>query len=211
MPTWTMHEHLRTRRRSDRSGAPTGGSDHAPVGGPSSSDPSAVRGFHLQQRSRRTLSVLGGYGTMFEPLLGLLTRGYAARRAGRGADFGLRLTRQDVAREVMGLCSNPYRSVAGAGSGALQFVARGPLLEIRRSATAVVTDRLRPLDRVVTAQRRPPPRPLRSCCPGAHDSPREPGGHWWRRTTCGRRHRRVCTPRPCSHRRRFGRRPLPPR
>ena len=50
---------------------------------------------------------------MFEPLLGLLTRGYVAGRAGRGADFGLRLTRQDVAREVMGLCSNPCRSVAG--------------------------------------------------------------------------------------------------
>ena len=50
---------------------------------------------------------------MFEPLLGLLTRGYVAGEVGRGADFGLRLTRQEVASEVMGLCSNPCQSVAG--------------------------------------------------------------------------------------------------
>jgi len=44
---------------------------------------------------------------MFEPLLGLLTRGYVADEARRGADFGLRLTRQEVVKKVMGLCSNP--------------------------------------------------------------------------------------------------------
>jgi len=48
---------------------------------------------------------------MFEPLLGLLTRGYVAGEVGRWADFGLRLNRQEVASEVMGLCSNPCRSV----------------------------------------------------------------------------------------------------
>ena len=50
---------------------------------------------------------------MFEPLLGLLTRGYVAGEAGRRADFGLRLTRQQVASEVMGLRSNPRRSHTG--------------------------------------------------------------------------------------------------
>lgn len=47
---------------------------------------------------------------MFEPLLGLLTRGYVAIGAGRAADCRLRLTRHEVAGEVMGLCSNPCRS-----------------------------------------------------------------------------------------------------
>ena len=50
---------------------------------------------------------------MFEPLLGILTRGYVAGEAGRGADFGLLLTRHWVVRNVMGLGSNPCRSVAG--------------------------------------------------------------------------------------------------
>jgi hypothetical protein len=50
---------------------------------------------------------------MFEPLLGLLTRGYVAGKARRGADFGLRLTCQGVVKKVMGLCSNPCRRVAG--------------------------------------------------------------------------------------------------
>jgi len=50
---------------------------------------------------------------MFEPLLGLLNRGYVAGGGWREADFGLRLTRHGVVRKVMGLCSNPCRSVAG--------------------------------------------------------------------------------------------------
>jgi len=50
---------------------------------------------------------------MFEPLLGLLTRGYVMGKAGQRVVFGLRFTRQEAAREVMGLCSNPYRSVPG--------------------------------------------------------------------------------------------------
>jgi hypothetical protein len=49
---------------------------------------------------------------MFEPLLGLLNRGFAANEARRGADFRLRLTRQEVVREAMGLCSNPCRGFA---------------------------------------------------------------------------------------------------
>jgi hypothetical protein len=50
---------------------------------------------------------------MFEPPLGLLTSDYVADKARRGADFGLRLTRQVVVRKVKGLSSNPRRSVAG--------------------------------------------------------------------------------------------------
>ena len=49
---------------------------------------------------------------MFEPLLGPLTRGHVAGEASRRADFGLRLTHLEVAREVMRLCSNPCRCVA---------------------------------------------------------------------------------------------------
>ena len=48
---------------------------------------------------------------MSEPLLGLLTRGYATSEAQRGAECGLRSTRREVAREVMGLCSNPCQSI----------------------------------------------------------------------------------------------------
>ncbi len=50
---------------------------------------------------------------MFEPLVWLLTRDYVIGEAGRRANSGLQFPRQEVAREVMGLCSNPYRSVPG--------------------------------------------------------------------------------------------------